>query len=327
MAPLKEDALEQKLSSKFLLAIAATALAVTLPFLAARARPEGNSSIVGKVLDRTTGQPLAAEIGLVLRTPAGVTLKHLQAAADGSFALAALPAGDAHLSTRCDGYAVERQSLTLHETQTQQLEFQLVKIKKVRGMIFAETGAPLAAAHVKVVYANDAAPGALNAAYQWETGAARSDAQGQFELEVHPDREFLIEAAHPQFVSEVSQPLRLAPHQAEASVTLSLSKGVTVTGEARDTFGNAIAGARVRLNDEEERPELQRFTSFELLRQRTQQTSTNAEGAFRFEQVSPAQKTLLITHPQYQPSKQAVTLTKGQESFTIRPLLQHRKQH
>ncbi|MBI1762581.1 MAG: carboxypeptidase regulatory-like domain-containing protein [Acidobacteria bacterium] len=301
---------------KFTLAALLCALALLLPLVSLTARQAETAQLMGRIVDRDTGAPLAAELGIAIRTRQGVIFKHARADEAGQFMLADLLSGAVDLSTKHDGYAVEHAALTLGEQETQTLEFQLLKSKIVRGFISDEHQQPLADVHVKTHYAAaDAGKQAFANSYQWETGDARTDAQGRFEVEVHPNREFIIEAIHPEFLSEVSAPLQF--HPAAPTVTLRLSKGVTLTGEARDQTGNALANAQVELSDADERPALQRFLPFEVLQQRHQFTVSQADGTFRFEHVRPSRKLLLVTHAQHAPQQQTLELTAQQPVFNV----------
>lgn len=296
------------------------ALALGLPLLSLTARQAETAQLTGRIVDRETGAPLAAELGLAIHTRQGVIFKHAQADDAGQFTLTDLPSGAFDLSTKHDGYAVEHAVLTLGEQESQALEFRLVKSRLVRGFITDLHQQPLTGARVKVHYAlADAGKRAFANSYQWETGDARTDEQGHFELEVHPAREFVIEASHPEFLSEVTAPLH--SNAAAPGLSLRLSKGVTLTGETRDQAGNALAHAQVELSDAAEGRELQRFLPFEVLQQRHQFTVSQSDGSFRLDRVRPARKTLLVTHPQHAPQKQTLELTAQQQPFNLKVFL------
>ena len=177
-------------------------------------------------------------------------------------------------------------------------------------------GAPLVGAQVKAIY--ETPHDSFANSYQWETGDARSDEQGSFELAVHPTRDFVIVAVQKGYLSEFTAPLRanIAP------VLLQLTRGVRVTGEVRDASGNPLAGAQVQLGDSEDRRVLERFLPFELLQQRQQFTVTAADGSFAFNEVRPARKSLVITHPQYTPNKQTLELGLRRSQVEARITLQ-----
>src|SRR5262249_43187809 len=178
---------------------------------------------------------------------------------------------------------VEHATFRLADGETQDLELRLVKAKLVRGFVTDQHQQPLADARVKVLYAQaETATQTIANSYQWETGDARSDEQGRFELEVHPEREFVIEAAHEGWLSEVSPPTRFTSEDLTKTIQLRLAKGARLSGEARDQFGDPLPGAQAQLSEADERPELHRFLPFELLAQSRQFAVADAAGGVYF---------------------------------------------
>ena len=104
----------------------------------------------------------------------------------------------------------------------------------------------------------------------------------------------------------------------EPAVNLSLESGVTLAGVVKDGRGNAIQGAEVRLVETGARRDPSGFVSHALLEQQLRLSSTGADGAFRFDQVSPTAKTVVILHPGFKPFRQAVNVTpnKAQSPFS-----------
>lgn len=305
---------------KLILAGLLCALALGLPLVSLTARQAETARLTGRIVDRETGVPLAAELGLAIRTRQGVIFKHARADEAGQFTLEELPSGTFDLSTKHDGYAVEHTVLTLGEQEAQTLEFHLVKSRIVRGFISDSHQQPLVGVRVKTHYAvADAGKHTFTNSYQWETNDAHTDEQGHFELEVHPTHAFVVEASHPEFLSEVSAPLQF--NTAAPSVSLRLSKGVTLTGEARDQAGNVLANAQVELSEVDEQPKLQRFLPFESLQQRHQFSVTAPDGTFRFERVHPSRKQLLVTHAQHAPQQQTLELTAQQPQSHVKVTL------
>jgi protocatechuate 3,4-dioxygenase beta subunit len=294
-------------SATFLAPILLGALALFAPLAAFTFRQNDGGKIVGRVIERDSGQSLAAEIGLAIRGRRGVTMKHIRVSDQGQFEITDLPAGEMYLTTKLEGYAVEHQSFSLNVGETREVEFRLIKAGTVRGTVHDSTGNPIENAQLNVIYADESpARGRIAATYQWELGEVRSDATGGFIVEVHPEKEFIVEASHPAFIGDVSSPTRFSPMPSRAAIKISLDRGVSFEGEVKDENGAPIQGAQVQLLETEERPELQRFASIELLKRRAQTTVSGADGKFRFDQVNPASKSLLITHPKYQPVKRAV---------------------
>jgi len=294
-------------SPKFVVIILLCALALFAPLAAFTGRQDEGGKIVGRVIERDSGQSLAAEIGLAIRGRRGVTMKHIRVSDQGQFEIAGLPAGEMYLTTKLAGYAVEHQSFFLNVGERREIEFRLIKTGVARGTVLDSAGNPVENAQLNVIYADEStAGGAIAATYQWEMGEIRSDATGSFAVEVHPEKEFIVEASHPAFLGAVSSPMRFSPMASRAAIKLSLDKGSSFEGEVRDENGAPIQGAQVQLLETEERPELQKFASIELLKRRARTTVSGADGKFRFDQVNPAAKSLLITHPKYQPVRRTV---------------------
>ena len=199
----------KKISPAIVIAIALSALILLSPLAAYQNKQDESGRIVGRVIERDTGLPLAAEIGVAMRAARGITLKHVRASEQGVFELAGLPPADVQLNTKLEGYAVERQDLPLAEGELRQIEFHLVKVVSLRGQVRDEAGAPVEDAVIRVSYARAAAPrGAIAATYQWESGESgeiRSDKLGNYSVAVHPEKEFILEASHPKY-----KPLRQA---------------------------------------------------------------------------------------------------------------------
>jgi hypothetical protein len=270
-------------------------------------RPVGATRIVGRAVDGNTGLPLQAELGLILRGPGGITLRHLRASEEGLFEISALTAGDVLLTTKLEGYAAERRGFSMTNSEIRSLELHLLRTGIVRGSIVDSTGTPIEHARIRVVYEeNRAAPRALSASYQWEWGEVRTDAEGRFLVEVHPDKAFVIEATHPGFLAEISSPVESASAVNDASLRLTLSRGERLEGVVQDAAGQAIAGALLELSANAQWPGLRRFISFALLEQRTLQATTDEKGRYEFACVPAAAREMIISHPKYQPLHRVV---------------------
>jgi len=285
------------------LGLAALALHVfTRPGAATR-----KARLTGRVVERGSRQPLKAEVGVSALTAGRLTFMHAEADERGEFSLDGVEAGQLHLSSKMDGYAVEHRSLTVTEGGDAAVEFELSRVKTVRGVVRDASGRPVPDADVRVVYPNEPlARGAVRSTYQWEAGDAQSDEAGKFEIAVHPEKEFVVEATHGSMLGAVSAPVRLRPAEAEATVNLSFARGASVSGVVTDEAGNALPGVQVRLVDATRNPAAARFASPELLRQGSQVTASDEHGAFSITRVSPAKKLILVKHPGYEMYRQPV---------------------
>ncbi len=283
---------------------AAILLGLLAPLASRTAQKENRATIRGKVLDRMTSAPLAAELGLAIRTSKGVVMKHTRANDQGEFAFTDLPAGEFHLSTKHDDYAVERAALSLQVDETPSLDFRLVKTRRVSGVVTDASHNPLAEARVQVFYEPEA--GFANR-YQWEEGDVRTDEYGRFTIEVHPERAFAVQASRAGFLSEAIQPF------ADDEPILRLTRGVSVTGEVNDEWGNPLGNAEVQLVAERDLALWSNFMPFDVLQQAQQTTVTQADGTFRFERVRPSEYALTARHQQAEPRRLMVEVTRKNE--------------
>ncbi len=307
---------------KVLLSAALYASVFTAYSPVAAAQSSGGGKIVGRVVERGTNLPLPAEVGVSIHVTGNLLLKHAKASEQGEFVIDGLEAGKIHLVTKLDGYAAEHQSLSLSEGEIKRVEFALARVKLLRGIVRGPAGSPVFGASVKVVYvAAPPARGEIRTTYQWETGETYSDQLGNFVIGVHPERAFVVEASHPDFLGDVSAPKRIGAAEREVFVSLSLDNGVSVTGEVRDENGNIVQGAQVRLIEVGSKRVIPGFASHDLLKQQIRYTASAANGTFSFEQVRPTKKMLVVIHPGYRPFKQVVELARSQAQTSVRVVL------
>jgi hypothetical protein len=282
------------------------ASALTLAALALYCFPRAGGAatkgkVAGRIAERGSRLPLAAEVGVSVLSDGKLTFRHVVADARGEFQLEGLEAGQAHLSTKLDGYTVEHHSLTIAPGDSAAVEFELSKVKLVRGAVRDAAGKPVPDADVRVVYPTEApARGVVKTSFQWEAGDAQSDEAGNYVIKVHPEKEFVVEATHPDQLGAVSAPVKLKPSEGEVTVNLSFGKGVSVAGTVRDERGQAVPGVQVMLVETGRDRANPRFASHELLRQRARFAASGADGAFRVEQVTPTKKLLVVKHPGFE---------------------------
>ena len=284
-------------------------IALLVPLMSSTAQHENRALLRGKITDRTTSAPLAAELGLAIRTPKGIVMKHTRANEQGEFQFNNLPVGDYHLSTKHDDYAVEHAGFSLQPDDARTFDFRLVKAVPLHGVITDEKKRPLADARVKVSYEQE--PGFTNT-FQWEEGDVRTDAEGRFTIAVHPERAFIVQAASQGFMDGGSALLK-----AGDKVALALTRGITVSGTVTDEFGNPLADAQVQIVAEREQAILSTFLAFEVAQKAQQTTVTNADGTFHFENVSPTEHALIVRHPQAEPQRLVADVTSKTE-FAVR---------
>ena len=150
--------------------------------------------------------------------------------------------------------------------------------------------------------------------YQWESGDVITDRQGEYEIRnVHPEKELVVEASHEDFLPSISASTTVGA-KSSLSVNLSLGTGFLVTGTLQAEDGTPVVGAKVGLLGALPR-EAKRFLAIESLKEHRSFTASDAYGVFRFEQVRPGEKKLLVSHPSYNKTYQYFDLPKsGQDT-------------
>lgn len=193
----------------------------------AMAAQGGGGKIIGRVVEQESLKTLAAEIAIAGRDERTLFLRHARASENGFFEIADLPAGDLSLTTKLKGYVVEHLSVSLNNGETRFVEFYLIKGKTVRGLIVDQSQQPVTGARVRVSYMAEAAEDApVTASYEWEKGEVMTDELGRFEVKnIHPQREFVVEASHPHSAGAVSSPMKFTRQDKELSVNLSIDSG------------------------------------------------------------------------------------------------------
>ena len=301
------------------------ALVFALSYGPTEANEPSSGRIIGTIVNRRTGEPINAEVALTVLNGKHVLLKHAKASRQGEFSIDGLQPGKMHLVTKAEGYGVEHRDVFLNQGEILQVDFQLGNVKRLRGIIRDPNGIPVSGATVRVAYPTTVpARDAATSTYQWETGDFQTGPQGTFLISVHPSKDFIVEASHPEFVGAVSAPVTNRNEPEEIVVPLSLRRGIRLTGQVKNEDGSAVPGAQVRLLSVVARPGSPRFISSENARQRSRFSKSETDGAFSFEQVTSGRKMLVVVHPGYKPSKQAFNLTGKQSSFrsniVLRPI-------
>lgn len=278
--------------------------------------------VSGRVVEQGTNKPLQAELALSVNGGGMMHFRHARTNEQGEFLFEDVEPGRVHLVTKLDGYAAEHENFSLGQGESREVTLQLVTVKHVRGVVLGPAGNPVVGANVRVIYPFETpSRGEVRATYQWESGEVLTDRLGRFLVNVHPGKPFVIEAAHPRYLPVVSSRMSLAPAVKETAVSLTLGKGVGVIGEVRDESGNAVPGARVSMVELGRPYDPQGFNSHEMLRQQRRLAQSDAAGVFKFEQVQPTRKMLIVQHPGFKPYRENVELTAAQESFTFKVVL------
>ena len=257
-----------------------------------------NTVLVGELFDSENLLGVSGEVALASNEKGNLVTIHAKSDENGRVEFRYLAAGMWHLTTKIEGYATEHVSVQVVEDEAHRVRLYLKKGKLLSGRIADSEGKPIAQAQVSVRYARDPGASPIPVTYQWESGEVITDLQGAFEIrDVHPEKEFVVEASHEHFLASISAATVMGP-EASLSINLSLQKGFSVIGTVQADDGTPIAGARVGLLGPLPRG-AQRFLAIELLKENRAFTASDEDGVFRFEQVRPGSKVLLVSHSSY----------------------------
>ena len=273
--------------------------------------------IVGDLLDAEVLLGVSGEISLALNDSENLVTRHAKSDELGRVEFRDVTAGKWQLTTKISDYAPEYATIDVVEGETHHVSFYLKKGRLLSGRIIDRDGKPIAKARVSVRYARDSGTIRAFVAYGWQSGDVTTNLQGEYVIrDVHPEKEFVVEASHVDYLTSVSVPL-VRGTAASGSVNLSLHKGLSVTGTIQDDNGTPVSGARVGLLGTLP-PAVDRFLALSLLKENRRFTVSDDEGAFRFGQVQAGEKLILVSHSAYRKTEYFLTLPKsGQDSPVI----------
>lgn len=300
-----------------LLALGLPSLLFSISFSPAEANQSvPGTRIIGTLIESGTNRPIVGEVGVTTLDNERLRLKHSRASIQGEFMIDEIESGQFRLVSKADGYAVEHRDISIDQGATVRVDFQLKPVKKLRGIVRGPNGDLVSGAVVNVRYPAEPPPlGNVISTYQWEAGEIVTGPLGTFEIDVHPDKEFIVEASHPDFVGEVSRPISISADQTEISTSLTLKNGSDLTGEVKNAAGVPVPGAQIRLIGINARSASPRFISVETLSQRIKYTKSGIEGTFAFRQVTPGRKKLVIFQPGFVPVVREIEVLPSQTSF------------
>jgi RNA polymerase sigma factor (sigma-70 family) len=182
------------------------------------------------------------------------------------------------------------------------------------GRIVDEQGQPIAGATIQVKLASDPKPAYGDGRMRYDSGlatgtdAATTGADGRWRIDNvpnHPQVELSLLVTHPDYVSDEQwqQAQKAAGVTAamlrQGTVTLTLKRGVVVSGRVTDPDGQPIKDAVVVLGDN---PYMSRTPA---------KFPTDADGRFRLPALSPRQTTLTVLAPGWAPELRQVNLQAG----------------
>ncbi len=153
----------------------------------------------------------------------------------------------------------------------------------------------------------------------WEDG----NEGGTFSLAGLNAGPFIVEAEVPGHAMGRSELLDLVPGQEITDLTIVVSAGATISGSAVLSNGERLAGVTVTLfpatKDQSIRMMQKMMPAF--MANNGRDTSTNEEGDFAIEFVSPGFYSISATHPDYAPSAELDVAVKVDENVALGPLV------
>ena len=276
--------------------------------------------IVVELVDADDLLRVSGEVTLASNDRANLVSMHAKSDETGQVEFRSLTIGEWHLTSKVEDYASEHATIDIVEEKTYRSILYLRKGKQISGRISDSEGKPITQARVSVRYATAPGDSLIPTTYQWESGEVITDLQGAFEIRnVHPEKEFVVEASHEYFLPSISTPTTIGA-KSRLSVNLSLQKGLPVTGTVHAVDGTPIVGVRVALLGLLSR-EAQRFLAFERLKESRTFTVSGENGVFRFEQVRPGEKMLVFSHSLYQEIQQYFDLPKSGQDMPIEVII------
>jgi len=173
---------------------------------------------------------------------ADARLDHVLSAADGSFAIAALPRGSFRFVADAKNYAQGSSDVVAldGESETTGVEIRMEPSAVLRGRVLSAAGTPVAAARVRVAVKGSGMVrgGGVRQAY--------TDEEGKYEIRELRRKLHEVVALHESASSEiVSADLSKAPHDVELAIALAID-GV-IAGVVVDSNEEPVAGAQVTL--------------------------------------------------------------------------------
>jgi protocatechuate 3,4-dioxygenase beta subunit len=227
----------------------------------------------------------------------------------GRFTLANISGGSGSLLVEARGYAFFEQPIEIAAGEAREVDLVLAPSGWVRGRVVgARSGEPLAGAKLFLEQDQEAggADGRGPARYRRFSGAASSDRGGMWELPLPvPGTGFRVRASHPEYLPQLSDRFAVARVGADGpSLTLGLSRGVTLCGLVSGPAGDPLSGIRVsvrrrRGGDRSEGEESRAVA--DRLRGAVWGTLSSEGGSWAIEPLFPGPYTLWVDHVGYAP--------------------------
>lgn len=251
--------------------------------------------VSGQVVDNATGQPIerfqcvvqsSDETGAVFESTG---VKGAFNDPGGAFELVGLDPGTYVVLAKAAGYAPSNSkpfTVTATHTTLSGVAVRLSKGASLVGRVLDPEGQPVRGARVET-FDNDHVDNLFNSMLanllsgNATKRKARTDAEGNFELELLTPEIYQVHVVHPDYTKTVLRDLDVNEGQVRTIPTITLKVGGTIRGTLRDAAGNVLARGQVVLQSEDG------ITTY--------QGRTDTAGRYEFRHVSPGAYKLSAT--------------------------------
>lgn len=262
-----------------------------------------NEGLHGVVLDRETGQPVAASKVSVVHVldptgsekQSGVNSITVMTEDHGSYHIPKEKV-DLIWSSKLILFGTAREygfeAKRIDRSQLGRHDFLLPRPVKVAGRVVSPLGFPVANAVVGTVYIDATLENGASH-FPWQYEGVYTGEDGRFSTIASPNLQFVVEADHPDFV-----PAYTLPYEAANSLdhpdefVIQLEEGCTVRGTVRDAAARTVAGVKVQLFSLNRRMPFPASRAF--LHRLNREAISAADGGFVFRGVLPGEKKIVI---------------------------------
>ena len=243
----------------------------------------GSLSVRGRVLDETTGRPIAGAVVSLL-----LPGRELETRTDetGRFELRGATSGNTMLVAQKDGFVRRRQSVSVSAgTDARELDLRLQPERPVRLRAVDDLGRAVPGAEINA-----------RVGREWSTVVTNEQGEGDLHGVSPAETTIFVRASHPDYVRVVgldqrvelpsvgTQPAATAP----SILTVTLQCGGTIAGSVIDSANDRpVAGARVMIGE--------RFVHG------MPTTWTDADGGFEIRGIPEGVAIITVQHPDYAP--------------------------
>lgn len=214
------------------------------------------ATVAGSLRDAKSGVPVAGGEVLIGRAGAfflaSTPVASALVDAKGNYTIGPLAPGTYTVTPFRSGYSITPANVSLAAGQTAQKPFTVIQEAKVSGMVVDEDKKPLGAAVVSPQTVSRE-PGMFMAP-RFLRGGGRtvfSGPDGRFSLRIDPDSDVQIEAVKKGLPAAKSSALRLGAGERKSGVTITVPRGIAVSGRVVDKNGKPLSGVAVVANESE----------------------------------------------------------------------------